>query len=158
MCLRCSAPLPKKRLKYCSKRCIQAHWASMHRLDYEHSDVGRARKKTHADTYYSNLKSDPERLQKKRRRDVINGLRAIGVGITQELYDQLLSNQDSKCAICRRPPGRQYLAVDHDHETGEIRGLLCGTCNRALGLLRDSGEVLLAAYNYITRNHLVTRG
>ena len=62
-------------------------------------------------------------------------------GITLEQYDFLLARQEGKCAVCLRPqeefPTR--LAVDHDHKTGEIRGLLCRYCNhRLVGRHRDS--------------------
>jgi hypothetical protein len=55
------------------------------------------------------------------------------------------------CAICRQPertPGRA-LAVDHDHATGEVRGLLCGNCNRGIGFLGDSAELLESAAGYL---------
>ncbi len=46
-------------------------------------------------------------------------------GITLEQYDRMFKRQAGKCALCRRPPGRTRLAVDHDHKTGRVRGLLC---------------------------------
>lgn len=56
-----------------------------------------------------------------------------------------------KCAICGVPEiecnGR--LQMDHDHETGEFRGFLCGKCNRAIGLLNDSEELLIDALHYL---------
>lgn len=80
-------------------------------------------------------------------------------------YDAMLQAQDGRCAICRRMPteasraGRYptRLAVDHDHaccpgikSCGQcVRGLLCGDCNGALGLLRDNPAVALAAANYL---------
>lgn len=50
------------------------------------------------------------------------------------------------CTICR---GDNRLTVDHDHETGKIRGVLCNTCNRALGMFRDSPELLVRAILYL---------
>ncbi len=58
-------------------------------------------------------------------------------GITVEQYDAMLRQQNGLCAICGRAPKRFRLAVDHDHETGEIRGLLCTRCNLGLGWFRD---------------------
>jgi hypothetical protein len=68
-------------------------------------------------------------------------------GITVEDYDGILARQGGVCAICREArrsdgSGRR-LAVDHDHETGEVRGLLCGSCNRALGRLEARLDALL---------------
>ena len=53
-------------------------------------------------------------------------------GITVENYNRLFSQQKGKCALCRRTPSHQ-LHIDHDHRTGEVRGLLCKTCNLTLG-------------------------
>lgn len=56
--------------------------------------------------------------------------RKYGIGL--EEYNLLLESQDGKCAICRVEPKKLSLSVDHDHDTGEVRGLLCPRCNRAV--------------------------
>lgn len=60
--------------------------------------------------------------------------------ITPEQYDALNTQQKGLCAICGNPPrGKmQRLSVDHDHTTGRVRGLLCITCNRALGYFENA--------------------
>lgn len=55
-------------------------------------------------------------------------------GITVEQYAEMLASQDGVCAICQKPPTRVPLAVDHDHQTGRVRGLLCTACNLGLGI------------------------
>lgn len=73
-------------------------------------------------------------------------------GITIDEYDEMLKMQGSVCAICAgSPPSTRILkfAVDHDHETGEVRGLLCQRCNMALHFIenatwRASAEAYLA--------------
>lgn len=62
-------------------------------------------------------------------------------GITPEQYEELLDRQGSVCAICRQPPRRGRLHVDHDHRSGRVRGLLCHLCNRAIGALRDDPQL-----------------
>lgn len=66
-------------------------------------------------------------------------------GLTVEQYDQLYAHQGGRCAACRRVDD---LCVDHNHETGEVRALLCHGCNTALGMLKDDPLRIraLAAY------------
>lgn len=76
-------------------------------------------------------------------------------GISTEEYDRILEAQDGKCAICgRKPTGKKRLAVDHDHKTGAVRGLLCageGRCNEGLlGGAHDDARMLWNAYVYLT--------
>lgn len=71
-------------------------------------------------------------------------------GISAAHYDALLTYQDGRCAICRNVPRTIRLAVDHDHATGEVRGLLCKRCNHdLLGGGHDSIEVLWRALAYL---------
>ena len=73
-------------------------------------------------------------------------------GITVERYDELMQIQDGRCAICLARPRKRRLAVDHDHETGEIRGLLCTRCNHGiLGKAHDSVSMLMRAVSYLRR-------
>lgn len=74
-------------------------------------------------------------------------LRTYAISIEQ--YEEMLAAQDDRCAICRKaPPEGRRLAVDHDHDTGRVRGLLCTACNAALGSF-PSADVLLAALSYL---------
>lgn len=73
-------------------------------------------------------------------------------GITAEEYKILYEAQGGRCAICRRATGAtRRLAVDHDHKTGRVRGLLCKPCNRyGLGMFaRDNPEIFDRAANYL---------
>ena len=73
-------------------------------------------------------------------------------GLTVKAYEALLELQGGKCAACLRIHARK-LHVDHDHETGAIRGLLCVHCNVALGQLEDNPARVLALLKYITSYH-----
>lgn len=70
-------------------------------------------------------------------------------GLSIEEYDALLLHQNEKCAICRQPPNKQKLAVDHNHTTNKIRGLLCNRCNLLIGFAREDFAVLERAKNYL---------
>lgn len=71
-------------------------------------------------------------------------------GLSDGEFDRLLEAQDGKCFICHRKPVTKRLAVDHNHTTGEVRGLLCRACNRdVLGHLRDDVEALARAIEYL---------
>lgn len=75
-------------------------------------------------------------------------------GITIDDYYKLLELQNGGCAICgnqQTRKGVKYLAVDHDHASGTIRGLLCDRCNRGLGFFKDSPELLNRASAYLQR-------
>lgn len=94
--------------------------------------------------------------RQERQRD--NWLR-LTYGISASEYDALYQAQGGVCAICGRAEngvhGRygtvRRLAVDHDHATGRVRGLLCGNCNAAIGHLDDDPERLQRAIEYLTR-------
>jgi endogenous inhibitor of DNA gyrase (YacG/DUF329 family) len=78
-------------------------------------------------------------------------------GLTPEQYQRMMEDQNHSCAICgkkdlaQRSKGktRQPLVVDHCHTTGKVRGLLCSHCNRGLGFLNDSADLLQKAANYL---------
>jgi len=71
-------------------------------------------------------------------------------GLSTHEYDELLASQGGKCAICRGRPKSKRLAVDHDHGTGAVRGLLCSRCNHDLmGASWDSGAIALALWHYL---------
>lgn len=72
-------------------------------------------------------------------------------GVDSVGYAALLSEQGGVCAVCGKPPGKRRLAVDHNHSTGEVRGLLCIKCNAALGMFEDSPQLLNAAAAYLER-------
>lgn len=71
-------------------------------------------------------------------------------GISKADYELILARQAGVCAICEKPESEgRSLAVDHDHATGVIRGLLCRKCNTAIGQLGDSADALRRALAYL---------
>ena len=80
--------------------------------------------------------------------------------LSEERYNELMESQEGRCAICGMKPEAR---VEHDHATGQVRGLLCQSCNVALGFLRDDPNRLKTAIAYLEnppageylRNHRV---
>jgi len=78
-----------------------------------------------------------------------------GYNMTPDDYYRMYENQNGVCKICSLPEtkGRgaknKRLAVDHNHKTGKVRGLLCGNCNTGIGLLKDDAKILALAVKYL---------
>ena len=72
-------------------------------------------------------------------------------GVDVKWYESTLLKQKGGCAVCGDKPTDRRLSVDHDHETGEVRGILCDPCNTALGLLQESHERIEALCSYLTK-------
>ena len=87
----------------------------------------------------------------------------LGLNIKMKEYSEIGEAQRWRCAICSDPHGswipdlKRKLAVDHDHATGRVRGLLCVNCNTALGKLQESEELLRRAIAYLQKHGLANR-
>ena len=74
-------------------------------------------------------------------------------GISPEQYYDLYQQQGGKCKICGAEASEgKYLCIDHNKETGEVRGLLCRECNVGLGMFKDSPDVIKKALKYLKEN------
>jgi len=97
--------------------------------------------------YHRERRADPE---VKRQARAYHLMRTFGITIEQ--YEAILAGQGGVCAICGRAPSESIsLHVDHDHETGRIRGLLCFRCNNSLGDLDDDPALLQSALSYVAK-------
>lgn len=76
-------------------------------------------------------------------------------GLTIEEYERMLSDQGGLCATCLKPPNGRWkrLHIDHDHATGVVRGLLCESCNHALGKVGDNIETLERMVAYLRKHY-----
>ena len=77
-------------------------------------------------------------------------------GLTHEQFEVMLEAQDGRCAICRtdtpKGSGGFHWCVDHDHVTGQVRGILCGHCNQGIGMLQDDPDVIAGAAWYVRKH------
>src|ERR1017187_3973915 len=100
------------------------------------------------------IKNNPEKVKNTKLKDMFN--------ITLEQYQEIYKKQNGCCAICNKPETMidnrsnttRALAVDHNHATGEIRGLLCSAHNRGLGMFHDNIEELNKAIEYLQKMNL----
>ena len=136
----------QKRCKTCSRACYR-------QLDYVKA-ADSARKKV---AEVKERKNAQRRIANNPNRKEVNRKNALArYGLTIEDYDRLMLEQDGCCKICLRQPPKEgwktvtRLHVDHDHETGKVRALLCNNCNRALGYFQDDPDLLEKAYAYLS--------
>jgi len=71
--------------------------------------------------------------------------------LTLDQYNEILTHQNGKCAICHKVQNNVSLAVDHCHKTGKIRGLLCGPCNQSIGLLKEDLQIIENLKDYLEK-------
>lgn len=85
----------------------------------------------------------------------IDGIKRSGVnlrkkyGITLDQYADMYESQSGACYVCGGSEYGKLLVVDHNHNTGEIRALLCSPCNKALGFVRENTTILNSLINYV---------
>ena len=145
--------------KFCTQKCASEFRKDNLRvvLVCQREDCGkeywRHRHRSNGSRYCS---SNCKRVVRSERAKVRREAHAIPVPMSEEEYESRLALQGGVCAICGREEtssskngGIKRLAKDHCHVTGEWRGLLCGKCNKALGLFGDDPATLQRAMNYI---------
>ena len=74
-------------------------------------------------------------------------------GLSREEYLELFNKQDNKCDICKKPLEGIKACVDHSHDNGKIRGILCNNCNNGIGFFGDNIELLETAIEYIKKHN-----
>jgi hypothetical protein len=132
----------------CGRKCRESIPRNRERIRAYHASPENRERKNAA----RRVSAGPQRVEANRR----NNLRRYG--ITPERFDEMSAEQGGTCALCGgtpRPDGvkaASRLHVDHDHETGAVRRLLCNGCNRGLGYLQDSPELLRMAADYVERH------
>jgi len=131
------------------KSCNLAAKAARYRANPE-PEIERARRwqKENPERYKLNQRRMRNSPEGRRRQRAGHLHRKFGMTLRQ--YEEMLEAQEGRCAICGRPPRVDVsLHIDHEHKTGQIRGLLCFSCNAALGYFGDDGDRLIRAVNYL---------
>ena len=142
------------RKTYCSQNCARtARGASNRGVKWTPERIAKRTESRKANATKASAEIIEER--KAHRREMARAVNlAWKHGLTPEQFDALWDSQDGRCAICRcvLTKGTREVHVDHSHKTGAIRGILCGSCNRGLGMLKDSIDNLESALMYL-RSH-----
>lgn len=124
----------------------------MGRNDFYSREERKAYNKAYRAKNKEVLAAMPDRLSKEGRRKYNESDRLRRYyGIDLEEYNKIFAKQFGCCAICLKHQAsfNKRLSVDHNHETGQIRGLLCFHCNTGLGHFKDQPGVLISAINYL---------
>lgn len=79
--------------------------------------------------------------------------RLLSHGLELAQFEAMVENTQGRCEICGRAPtgAKRELSIDHDHQTGRVRGLLCDSCNMAIGLLSDDPDRAIQVAAYLRR-------
>lgn len=126
------------------------------RKEYQQRPETKKKSKIYNKNHYI-LNSDNEKNYGKIHSEERNNNRLKALyGITLEQYNQMLKDQNGVCAICKQPETAIHqngkikrLAVDHNHKTGQVRGLACDNCNHGIGFFKENKKILLNAINYL---------
>lgn len=149
----------KGRLKYSLHRDKKKIQGKASYLRYREARLKKMKERYHADPklFLDRSKENRKINSKYRAAYLLNRKYSI----KQEQFIELKNKQNNVCAICKkeeitfdkRANKVRELSVDHCHVTGKIRGLLCGNCNKGIGNLKDSIEILNNAINYLKENN-----
>jgi hypothetical protein len=151
--------LRKQRLLYCSghRRQIEhgsdltvlRQWAKEERLCIKRGCKNRSKAHGLCQHHYDKIRPNRNNKEASRKRSLM-----WSHGLTVDGYDALLKAQNHSCAVCKeRCKSGRRLAVDHNHRSGEIRGLLCARCNTALGLMEENPERITRLLDYAAKWH-----
>lgn len=119
-------------------------------VDHSAEEKARVKSWQQANSERVNASQRERRRSPEARRAQRDGHLRRKFGITIDAFEEQLAAQGGVCAICRREPHPTIsLHVDHDHESGALRGLICFDCNAGLGKFRDDRGLLAAAARYL---------
>jgi hypothetical protein len=142
-------PITEKKCNGCNKTKSANEFYRDSGISDGHATICKKCKQKSQDTWRENNRERYNARMRAYNKSNYLRLRLLRYKLSPEQYNDILMRQDSKCAICDEPPrGKRPLVVDHDHNTGKVRGLLCYGCNRAIAIL-DQHHVLNKALIYL---------
>jgi len=142
-------------MKKCTVCKLELPFENYHKSKSSSDGYGYRCKKCDREARHNYRDKNRERFREVSRRKYLKHRYSI----TPEIYEKILEDQGGCCAICKIDSNKSAygkhvsprFSVDHCHKTGNVRGLLCNSCNRGLGLLGDDPEVLEQAVLYLRK-------
>jgi len=147
----------KEKIKEVQKKYYEENRQSLLQKNAQWREANKERVSQLSKKYYTENKDSLLDYQRKYREHPVNNHRSFlqrldkEWGLSESKYVEMFSAQKGECPICESPliSDTKRPVVDHNHTTGDIRGILCDGCNRAIGLLGDSEVSLQNALNYL---------
>lgn len=144
------------RLNVATKTCTVCNAEKSLTAFYKANGAALSRcKPCHKQMIADAFSADPDRVRAVKRRSRFRQTLTT-YGLTEVDWDRLVLAAEGRCDICQKQCAS--LQIDHCHATGKVRGLLCGPCNKALGLLGDDPATLLAAITYLESSRATLTG
>ncbi len=137
--------IQKYNKEYSSRPEVKA-WAKVRNVRPERKAVRKAYKKSANGLAYERLRRSNPEIKLKYE----NWRLKARYGITLEQYEAMFIAQQGRCAICNREDSNR-LHVDHNHTSGKVRSLLCGSCNRGIGMFAEDVKLLEKAIKYLKK-------
>jgi len=138
---------------YKNSESVRKRWRESHaRWRARHPQAARENDRRYRERHAPRIRSYLAQWKKTNSDRYFFGQIRLKYGLSREAYETILKRQGSRCAICRSLiPGRgaSRFFVDHDHRTGQVRGLVCNKCNAVLGMADDGPVRLLRAAEYL---------
>jgi len=139
----------KDNLEYICKKC-----KNQYMRNYNSNPIHKSKMKKYKKKYYQEHQEEIKRYREKYKSKYRNRALKNKFGITLEEYDKIFIEQNGCCAICGKHQSevKRTFAVDHNHKTNNIRGLLCYRCNTFLGYCKDNINTFINAVEYLEKD------
>ena len=137
-----------------SWKCKSCRRDSDNKKYSENKDKMLAERKAWRKNNKDKVKKSHAKYYKSHKKEVKNSMLKSRYGITIDDYNNMFKEQNGKCAICdiHQVALNKSFCIDHNHETGEVRGLLCSRCNYGLGFFDDSSKNMKSAIRYLKKH------
>ena len=141
----------KEKIKEWSKEYREKNQEKIKEWSKEYREKNKDKISIKAKEWYEDNKDKVKENYQKNKEKIKESFLKNKYGITTKEYNKILKKQGGVCAICRNKPNGKNLSVDHNHDTGKVRGLLCHYCNSTLGHSKENILILQKCIEYLKK-------